>query len=268
MKNLKLILVMIAAMSMVAVSCSKDDDDTTPVDVTPNISFKGGNEYISSDATVTVGETFMIGITASSNTNSGKKLKSVTLTETSNNVSNILNDSIFSEAAYDVNYQLTMPIEGESVFKFEVTDKDGEKSSVSLTITAEPGTTALGDAEATYFERVAGAPGTGLDMFGLKWENNLKLINAVIEKDVATKFVELTSEAWAFTTLEELVEAVDAADDMDDFRGVSADANGTYDYVLGVINGGEYFMIHITKAEVVVDPQIGTTIKIIGESKK
>ena len=267
MKNFKLLLILVVALGMATTSCKKDED-TTPVDVTPNIDFKGGAAYISSDATVVAGEDFMIGITASSNASSGKKLTSVKYTVTSNNVVVLEEDSVFSETSFNLDYIFRMDDAGQAVFKFEVTDKDGQKNSVMLTITAEPGTTPLGDAQEVEWVRAGGTAGTGLAGFGLKWTSNVKVVHAVIQKDVATKLVQLGADAWTnFTIQEDLMAAIDAAADMGDYRGVSAEANGTYDDVLGVIHNGEYFMIHITSATVAVS-QNGTTINIYGQSKK
>lgn len=268
MKQFKLILILVAALGMAVTSCKKDDEDTDPADLAPNINFIGGGNYISDNATVTIGEEFVIGITASSNGESDEKLKSVRYTITSNNQIVLEHDSVFSENSYSVDYIFRMDNAGDAVFMFETTDKDGEKNSVSLTITAEAGTTALGTEEITYFERVGGSNATGLDGFGLKWENNLKVISAVIAKDVATKLVQLSADAWTtYTTVEELVAAIDAAEDLADYRGISVEAAGTYDEVLGVINDGEYFMIHLTSSEITVETA-GTVVKIHGESKK
>lgn len=267
MKNYKLFLILVVAFGMAVTSCNKDED-TTPVDVTPNIDFKGGSDYISSDATVIAGEDFMIGITASSNANSGKKLTSVKYTVTSNNVVVLEEDSVFSETTFNLDYIFRMDDPGQAVFKFEVTDKDGQKNSVMVTVTAEAGTTPLGDAQDLEWVRAGGTAGTGLAGFGLKWTSNVKEVKAVIQKDGATKLVQLNADAWAnFTTQEDLMAAIDAAADMGDYRGVSAEADGTYDDVLGVIFNGEYFMIHITSATVEVS-QNGTTINIYGQSKK
>lgn len=269
MKKFKFILLFVAALGMTATSCSKDDDDTTPVVVTPNIDFKGGSDYISSDATVTAGEDFKIGITASSNANSGKKLTSVKYTVTSNNVVVLEHDSVFSETNYNLDYIFRMDDAGSGVFKFVVTDKDGEMNTISLTVTAEAATTPLTAATDTFFERVGGADGTGLEGFGLKWNSNAKVVSAVIQKDAATKLVMLSPEAWALlTTVEELVVAVDAAADMDAYKGISVEADGTYDEVIACIHNGEYHMIHLTSADVSVDQVSGTTVKIYGQSKK
>lgn len=268
MKNFKLILLFVAALGMGLTSCSKDDDET-PQDLTPNIDFKGGNQYISADAVVTAGQDFTIGITASSNANSGKKLKSVILSITSNNQIIGGDTTEFNENSYNEDYTYSISA-GEAVFKFVVTDKDGQTNSKSLTITAESADTPIGVAEDTFFERVGGAAGTGLDGFGLKWTSNVERATyAVLAKDAATKFVQLTAAEWtSITTVEALTAAVDAAADMADFRGISTTANGDYDDVLGVIYNNEYYMIHLTNATVTVDAVNGTTIQIFGQSKK
>lgn len=268
-EKFKFILLFVVALSMGFASCSKDDDED-PVDLTPNIDFKGGSEYISADAVVTVDEDFTIGITASSNASSGKKLKSVKYTFTSNNVVKLEFDSVFNESSYNLDYIFNFSNAGEGVFEYVVTDKDDQTKTISLTVTAEAVDTPLGAAEDTFFERIAGAAGTGLDGFGLKWTSNIERTTyAVLAKDVATKLVVLTAAEWtSITTVEALTAAVDAGDDVADFRGISTTANGDYDDVLGVIHGGEYYMIHLTDATVVFDATIGTTIKINGQSKK
>jgi hypothetical protein len=268
MKNFKLLMIFIVALGLAATSCSKDDEETTPVNVTPTINFKGGTGYISEDATVTAGENFTIGITANSNGNSGEKLQSVRYTVTSNNQIILEQDSVFNETSYSWDYTFSLSSAGEAVFMFEVTDKDGEKNNVSLTITAEPATTPLGDATDFTWTREGGNDGTGVEAFGLKWTKNLKVVSAVIEKDAATKMVQLSADAWTmYTTMEDLMAAVDAAEDMADYRGVSVEANGTYDDVLGVIYNGEYYMIHVSSATVETGTA-GTTVNIYGQSKK
>ena len=266
MKKFKFILLFVAALGMGLSSCSKDEDET-PVDVTPNIDFKGGNEYISADAVVTAGQDFTIGITASSNSNSGKKLNSVKYTVTSNNAVVLEFDSVFSETSYNFDYTFNMENAGDAVFKFDVTDKDDQMKSISLTVTAESADTPLGAATDTYFERLGGAAGTGLEGFGLKWTSNLKETHAVIAKDAATKLVQLTATEWtSISTVEALTAAVDAAEGIEDYRGISTTASGDYDDVLGVIYNNEYHMIHLTSAT--VEDVKAFEFKIYGQSKK
>jgi len=271
MKNFKLLMILMLALGMTFASCSKDDDDdTNPVDLTPTISFKGGNGYISEDATVLTEENFTIGINAYENSESGKNLRSVKFTVTSNNVIILEEDSTFNEAAYTWDYTFSLADAGDAVFKFEVTDKDELTSSVSLTMTAKDPvtTTDLGDAVDFEWLREGVNAATGLDAYGLKWTKSLKTAYAVIEKDAATKMVSLTAEDWVnFTTVEDLTAAIEAGEDLADYRGVHLDAGQTYDEVLGVIYNDEYYMIHITESEISTGAA-GTTAKIMGQSKK
>lgn len=267
MKNFKLLMIFIVALGMAATSCKKDDEETTPVDETPVIDFKGGDGYISGDATVLVGEAFTIGITANENSNTGKNLRNVGFTVTSNNQIILEGDSAFNETSYNVDYTFTLANAGEAVIKFEVTDKSDMTNSVSLTITAEPATTPLGQATDFTWTRVGGNDATGLGEFGLKWENNLKDVSAVIQKDAATKLVILNAGAWtSIETVEDLMAAVDAAEDNADYRGVSVEQNADYDDVLGVIYNDEYYLIHITSATVETGT-VGTTVNIYGQSR-
>ena len=158
---------------------------------------------------------------------------------------------------------------GTERWTFTITDKNGQMSELSFTITTESATTPLGAAEVLAWERVAGADGTGLDMFGLKWTSNGKEVMAQIEKDMADKFVELTHADWtSLETVEDLAAAVEAGADMTMFDKISAEqASSTIDYALATKYNGEYFLIHLTDATVVVETA-GTTITINGMYKK
>ena len=120
------------------------------------------------------------------------------------------------------------------------------------------------------FTREGSKPATGTpSMFGLQWTSNkTRATDAVIKKDSATKFVELKSSDWNnIKTHNALRDAIEAAADMDEFKGVSADASKTYDIVLGVQDGEAYYMLHITKATV-TSASAGTTIVINGDYRE
>ena len=112
-------------------------------------------------------------------------------------------------------------------------------------------------------------PTGDLSKFGLKWpENVLAATNVSLQKDGASKFVELAAADWSnITTQEALKEAIDKASDMKAYTGISADKGQDYDVVLGVINEDVYYMLHITKATVATDATVGTTIEITGQYK-
>ncbi len=155
------------------------------------------------------------------------------------------------------------------VVKVEATDIDMQTSysdDITLVYTPIP-ETPLTEAEEATWQRVGGTAGTGLEEFGLAWTLNQKSVMAVIRKDTAEKFVQLAEEAWEeIETLEALTEAVEEADDMDDYRGVSAEQNDTYNDVLATVVNGQYFLI-LVKSATVTTGDAGTTVTITVDYK-
>jgi len=172
------------------------------------------------------------------------------------------------EKSYSLDYNFTMNNAGEAKIKFVVTDKEGEKSEISLTIISEESTTDLGASTDVFWERIGGNAATGLTEFGLKWENNLKETHAVIEKDGASKLVKLTKEEWTtITTVEDLKEAIEAGTDLTDYRGISTTTPGNYEEVIATEFNGEYFIINLSNTTIETGTN-GTTVKIFGQAKK
>ncbi len=155
------------------------------------------------------------------------------------------------------------------VVKVEATDVEMQTSysnEITLVYTPIP-ETPLTEAEEATWQRVGRTAGTGLGEFGLKWTLNEKSVMAVISKETAEKFVQLDEEAWEeIETLEALTEAVDDAEDMEDYRGVSAGQNATYNDVLATVVDGQYFLI-LVKSATVTTADAGTTITIEVEYK-
>lgn len=164
---------------------------------------------------------------------------------------------------YEWTVKLTVPVEAEGTRVSKITlsatvkGSNGGTKSQSFDTPAkddptpeEPGETDLSAATAFSFKRVGGQAATGdLSKFGLKWpENVLAATNVSLQKDGASKFVELAAADWSnITTQEALKEAIDKASDMKAYTGISADKGQDYDVVLGVINEDVYYMLHITK---------------------
>lgn len=125
-----------ALVSMVFTSCS-DDDTPKP----PSLSFRGGSEYVSSDATVTVGENFIVGVTSLPNSESGKKLSNFTIVRTFNNVPfTVLDSALGNVESLDMDIIFSANLDaGSERFVFTVTDKDGEMVENAIVITTELG---------------------------------------------------------------------------------------------------------------------------------
>ncbi|MCD4745672.1 MAG: hypothetical protein K8R58_05185, partial [Bacteroidales bacterium] len=268
MKKLSYLLGLLLIAGMIFSSCKKDEDDNDPIDLTPTINLKGDAGYTSGDVTINEGDTILVGIIALSNTNSGKKLTNFKLTLTSNNVPQVLIDSTLNGTTFDVNYKIGFPDASVVRLSAKITDKDGQSKEISFNITIEEVATPLDAAADFTWQRIGANPGTGLDMFGLKWTWNGKAVNAKIEKDGADKLVQLSSAEWnSIETKEDLAAAVEAAADISIYEGVSAEASATYDDVLATKYNGEYFIIHVENATVETGTG-GTTITITGEYKK
>ncbi len=127
--------------------------------------------------------------------------------------------------------------------------------------------TLLSVAKDFEWKRVGGAAATGLETFGLTWTSNTAT-NAVIKKG-ADKFVELDPAQWtSLTNLEGLKTAIDAATDMEKWEKVSStSASKTYDFTLGTIKAGVYYLIHVSGSTVTVEAA-GSTIVISGQYKE
>ena len=267
MKKLSYLLGLLVLAGVIFTSCS-DDDDGEPQNMDPTLTFQTGPGYTSSDVEIMAGDSITIGIVANENSNSGANLENVRIYMI---VANDPQDDIFNEdineSTYTADYTITFPDPVEGTLFVEVTDKDGEKKSISFMVTVNPNTVDLGAAMDLVWQRVGGTPATGLDMFGLKWTSNGKKVDAEITKDGADKFVMLEAADWeGITTMEGLMEAIATGTDMEEYTGISADASDDYDEVLGVQYEGMYYLIHLTHAD--VDPQTtGTIITIDGQYK-
>lgn len=147
-----------------------------------------------------------------------------------------------------------------------VVSDEAATSSAKVVISVLSSSTPLSEAAAFEWKRVGGNDATGLEEFGLTWSSNTAT-SAVIKKG-ADKFVVLDAAIWSsLASVEDLVYAIDAADDVESWTEISVTASATYDYLLGTINGGTYYMIHVTNSSVTVASE-GTTVVISGEYKK
>jgi hypothetical protein len=165
-------------------------------------------------------------------------------------------------------HQFSFPITGitrDMTVRVRVTDTQDQTAMtdpISIFYNPLPAETPLSEAADTVWRRTGSAAGTGLADFGLAWTSNVKTVKAVIRKDGAEKFVQLDAADWEeIETLEELMEKVDEAEDMTDYRGVSAMAPGSYNDVLATIHDGQYYLILVESATVQATDD-GTVITI------
>ncbi len=145
MKKLSYLLGLLVVSSIIFSACSKDEEEPDP----PTIIFLGGTEpstgweRVDGDVNLTVGEPFVFGFTASSN--SDKNLSNIKVTRNYENVfTNTLLDSAVSVQSFTIDIQtVAYPnTPGSEVFEVTATDRNGKSSSISFTVTttlADPG---------------------------------------------------------------------------------------------------------------------------------
>jgi len=168
-----LALAMISATVMFS-SCGKDDEEAQP----PVLNFKGGAGYVAEDVTVPAGSEFKVGINAAPNATSGEKLERFLITRTFNNIPTTVLDSTMNSTNINLDIYFTARTEvGTERLYFELTDKNGEKSSLELNITTE-----LSAGEITTYQAVllGGQNNNGTGSFFVS------LDGSVLKQDEAT----------------------------------------------------------------------------------
>lgn len=169
-----------------------------------------------------------------------------------------------SDEVVEVTATVTNAVEAgkKIVLTFVVNDEKGT-SNVKKVIVAK---SSLSAAQAFEWKRVGGGASEGLAKFGLKWDSNTG--TSVVITNGATKFVKLPNDAWTtITTADQLKAAIDGAANITKWEEVSSQASKAYDFSLGTLFEGTYFLIHVTNGKVET-AAAGTTITITGEYKK
>lgn len=177
---------------------------------------------------------------------------------------NELDDNI--KSSDNETYQDGVVLPGNAgVYTFTVTDKDGETDVVEIEV--EIASDDLSAEQSFQWKRVGSNDGTGLGQFGLAWKDNSSTA-AIVTKDGATIFVELSTSAWNnITTKTDLVAAINDATPMSKFEGISSTAsNSNLNIVLATLVGGEAYILKLNTSDV-ASGSAGTTITVDGMYK-
>ena len=134
MRKVTVYLFALLAVAVTMTSCNKDDDPIGP----PSLNFIGGEGYVDTDATIAVNTIFKVGIAASANAESGKKLTALRITRTMDNTT-FLDETIdINETTYNADFEFNAQgVDKVEIIAFTLTDKDGAVAEKSLTITYE-----------------------------------------------------------------------------------------------------------------------------------
>lgn len=134
MKKIAVLLMALVSLSILTTSCDKDDDELG----SPTLNFVGDAGYVDGDATIVEGTTFNVGVSAFSNTESGKKLTTLRITRTMDNITFLDTTYTINEDSYNAVYTFNAQTQGTGeVINFVLTDKADQTAQKSITITYE-----------------------------------------------------------------------------------------------------------------------------------
>ncbi|MCD4664725.1 MAG: hypothetical protein K8R68_05585 [Bacteroidales bacterium] len=138
MKKINYFFILTTVVAIIVFACTKEEKNDPPT-----ISFKTGThvstgmKYISSDTTLFVNDAFLVGITAS--TNSDKDLSSFQIVRKFEISPEVTEDTIFGSATFNFDDFLEANAQdGHEDFTFIISDKSGNTSQLSFTLGTDP----------------------------------------------------------------------------------------------------------------------------------
>ncbi len=264
MKKLALALVCLVSVAFFA-SC-----DPVVENPEPSITIMTGDNYIADGAVLEVGTVYQYGFKAASNAETQSELAKLVVTcgET------VLCDSTISGTEFDftgeIYFEETKEIIGSAEIKAVVTDAAGETNNVTITVSINKEET-LAAADFEWYR--LGNTQTGLEEFGLVWENNLKATHAQIKPLEGVKLYMFESTDWEEVTTATqkaalFSQAIEQQIPATVYNNVSTTAAATYDDVIGTVTtDGEYHLIHVTRCTIDAFQSAGYPIHIYGQAK-
>ena len=251
MKKLALALVCLVSVAFFA-SCSPEGDPTISI-------YDTEDGYVKSGSNIIVGEEFKYGFDLASSVETDKELSSlvvsITLPDGFEEKETLEFPGEVTEYTFRRTYTVKPSDKNEllGVVKITaiVTDVAGKTASVSMDLNLyQSDALTLGSFS---WQRKNGAPGTGLEEFGLKWTSNEKEIFAVIEPMEGATLYSIPAEKWSTVTTQAQKEALfveGIAQVIKDYRGVSMASTQEYNDVIATLYKDTYYMFNIQKCTV------------------
>jgi ABC-type amino acid transport substrate-binding protein len=131
MKCSKILLLFALAAFTFASACKKEDEKTPP-----SLTFKTGSGYTSADATVAKGAAIKVGVTATKTEDDLKTFAVSYIYDAATSTTTFSNTTITTPTGYDTDVNITARNQaGTEKWYFTVTDKDGNITQKSITLT-------------------------------------------------------------------------------------------------------------------------------------
>lgn len=257
-------------------SCSDDDDDP-PAPVRPSFSVVESTTGTSGgEMTIVQGEPLVFAWDARRGDND---LETFEITSSGSNAASPIPTSYeghtFPYEIEDVNEEIYIDTVaftnnqnlGLTTYTFSVIDEAGRRRDATFDVTVVSSMTELSAPQDFQWTRVGITPAIGLDQFGLKWTSNSDT-SAIVTMDEATRMVMLDVADWVdIETAEDLEIAIENADAITQYTGISVEQDGTYNDVLGVRYDDTYYILNIQEGTVTTG-DLGTTIVVQGQYKQ
>lgn len=246
-------MVFIAGMLMVS-SCNDDPETFGP----PSLDFKGGGDYVFEDSDIEEGSLFKVGIAATANAESNKKLKSLRLTRTMNGTTFVDTTMTMNETQYNADFQFNAQSAGNvEEIEFTLTDDAGQLAIQKLNITyIATGTTVTKEADVlmgshnddngsfystmnkmTYNIADATANQADIDFLFYLGATNGSTIASPADADANTVYPAIgdwtTKNETMFATTDMTAEEFDAIGDVYEFPEFTGDMSGVTQLVAG-----------------------------------
>ena len=275
MKKLALALVCLVSVAFFA-SCTQPVENPEP-----SIAVVTGDNYIYDGQTIDLGLNYNLGFRVASNSQTMKELAKFQLETSSVGLEEdsrpeVIDDTIVNISGTEyvfedvVGFVLAKAgLVGKIQFVAIVTDVDGKTNSKTVTVNLNQAEDPLEVADFEWYR--LGNTQTGLDEYGLYWDQNAKAPFAQIKPlpgVILYKFED--SSVWDEVMYPSQKEAVfsDGAVTASMYNNVDVNQNGTYDDVIGTrMTDGTYHLIHIEMCRIGAYVSQGTPITIYGKSK-
>jgi len=264
MKKLALALMCMVSVAFFA-SCTQPQGQ-------PTIAVLAEEGYVKDGDVVNLGDTVNFGFVMAANTQTNKELVKVIVKvdgEIYDNDTVIQGTEFTWRGSMVYNLENRDEIVGESLITAIVTDAAGETATTSIKLSLNNPEEPLTEVDFEWYR--LGNTQTGLEQYGLKWEQNAKSPFAQIKPMDGVILYKFESTVWNEVKYEtqKAAKFADGATTAAMYNNVDVNlANGTYDDVIGTrMPNGTLHLIHVTSHRVGAQQTAGRPVYINGQSK-